>query len=228
MTDSPNNRDLPRVVLVGFNKCGTRSFTRLFESAGHKAIHRKIREPWRLRRNAAQMMRNNLAAGRKVFAGLEGYTLYTDLVYQTRRECFEGFRRFREILRDYPDTILLLNLRDREDWIRSRMRHGHGEFATRVMHQRKVDGLEALAQLWRRDWDAHLADVRQFMAAFPTQWVEFDLDTDPVTRLVQQLPGYGLEAADWDDVGRSRGMQRHPAVLQAKRLWSHMRWRASA
>lgn len=219
---------MPRVVLVGFNKCGTRSFTRLFEKAGHKSMHRKIREPWRLRHNAARLMRANLAAGRKVFSGLEEYTLYTDLVFQTRRDCFEGFRRFREILRDYPDTILVLNLRDREDWIRSRMRHGHGEFATRVMRQQQIDGLEALADLWRRDWDAHIADVRQFMADCPAQLVEFDLDTDPVTRLVQRFSDYGLRAEDWDDVGRSRGVQRHPALLQVKRLWSHVRWRASA
>lgn len=228
MSDFPPNRELPRVVLVGFNQCGTRSFTRLFVQAGHKAIHRKMREPWRLRHNAALMMRNDLAAGRKVFTGLEGYTLYTDLVYQTGRESFEGFRHFREILRDYPDTILVLNLRDREDWIRSRMRHGHGEFATRVMRQRGIDSLEALAEQWRRDWDAYVADVRRFMAARPEQLVEFNLDTDPVNRLVQRLSAYGLRAEDWDDVGRTRDVLRHPAVAQAKRIWAYIRWRASA
>ena len=224
MTDSRPGGVLPRVVLVGFNKCGTRSFTRLFSKAGHKAIHRKIREPWQWRRNAAHMMRQNLAAGRKVFAGLEGYTFYSDLLYQTHNDCFEGFRCFREILRDYPDTILVLNLRDREDWIRSRMRHGHGEFATRVMRQRGLDGLEALAAAWRRDWDEHVADVRRYMADRPEQLVEFNL----VNRLVQRVPAYGLRAEDWDDVGRSRGVERHPALAQAKRLWSYIRWRVSA
>lgn len=228
MTDSRPDRELPKVVLVGFNKCGTRSFTRLFERAGHKAVHHKIRKPWRLRHNVAHMMRNNLAAGRKVFAGLEAYTFYSDLVYQTRRESFEGFRHFREILRDYPGTILVLNTRDREDWIRSRMRHGHGEFATRVMHERGINSLEALAEAWRRDWDVHVADVRQHMADYPEQLVEFNLDTDPVHRLVHRLAAYGLRAEDWDDVGRSRDVERHPAVAQVKRLWSYIRWRASA
>lgn len=221
------SRELPKVVQVGFHKCGTRSLGLLFQRAGHPVVHGKIRARWRPSRNAALQMRRNLAAGRKVFAGLEGFTFYADLLYQTKRDSFEGFRRFREILRDYPGTILLLNLRDREDWIQSRMRHGHGEFAKRVMRQRGIASREALADHWRREWDDHISDVRQYMAAYPEQLVEFDLDTDPVQHLLQHLSAYGLRAEDWNDIGRTRGVRRHPALAQAKRVWSHIRWRVS-
>ena len=61
------------------------------------------------------MIQQNLRAGRKIFAGMEDYVLYAGLIHQTETESFEAIRHFREILRDYPDTILILNIRDRED-----------------------------------------------------------------------------------------------------------------
>jgi len=218
---------LPRVVQIGFHKCGTRSLERLFEGAGHRIVKYKLRRPFRRSRNAGLLMRENLRAGRKIFAGMEDHTFYADLIYQTESDSFEPIRHFREIMRDYPDTILLLNVRKREDWIRSRLQHGHGEFARRVMRQRGIASTEALADAWREEWDAHLAEVRAFMQDRPEQLVEFDLDTGSVQVLVERLADYGLRAEDWGDIGRTRGVRRHPLVAGLKRFWAHVRWRPS-
>ncbi len=204
--DTPENR-LPRVVQVGFNKCATRSLTRLFAGSGHRAAHHKFKHPLGLRksRNIAEMMRANIRAGRKVFAGFEDYTFYADLMLQTRHETWEAFKEFRRILADYPDTILLLNTRDRENWIRSRLRHGHGTFAEMAMQANGLSSLEELADFWRADWDRHLADVRSYMADRPEQLVEFDTDREPVSALIARLPQYRLKEEAWGDTGRSRG-----------------------
>ncbi|WP_288132796.1 sulfotransferase [Microbulbifer sp.] len=218
--------DLPRVIQIGFHKCGTRSLESLFRHAGHPVLKYKFRRPLRRSRNAAYLMRENLNAGRKIFAGLENYTLYADLIYQTESDSFEPIRHFREMMRDYPDSILLLNLRDREDWIRSRLKHGHGEFVQRVMRQRGIDSKDEIAEIWRGEWDTHLAEVRAFMADRPEQLVEFNIDTDPVTALVERFSDYGLDAEAWTDIGRTRGIRRHPLVAALKRRWAHMRWRS--
>jgi hypothetical protein len=216
---------LPRVVQIGYHKCGTRTFQRLFERAGHRVVQYKLRRPLRRSRIAAYIFRENLRAGRKVFAGMEDFTLYAGLSYETENDSFEPIRHFREILRDYPDTILLLNMRDREDWIRSRLRHGHGEFAARVMRQRGIEDPEVLAEAWRREWDTHIAEVREFMADRPEQLVEFNLDTGSVQALVERLSAYGLKMEHWGDVGRTRGLKQHPLVARFKRWWAHSRWR---
>jgi hypothetical protein len=225
--DSAPSSTLPRVVQIGFNKCGTRSLEQLFQGAGHRVVKYKLRRPFRRSRNAALVMRENLQAGRKIFAGMEDFTFYGDLIYQTKRDSFEPIRCFREILRDYPDTILLLNVRKREDWIRSRLRHGHGEFVRRVMRQRGVSSVDEIADSWRTEWDTHLGEVREFMADRPAQLVEFDLDTDSVEALVERLRDYRLRAEDWGDIGRTRGVRRHPVVASLKRFWAHVRWRPS-
>lgn len=218
---------LPRVVQIGFHKCGSRSLEQLFRGAGHRVVKYKLRQPFRRSRNAALLIRENLRAGRKVFAGFENFTFYADLIYQTESESFEPIRCFREIMRDYPDTILLLNVRKREDWIKSRLNHGHGEFARRVMRQRGVASTDILADAWRREWDTHLAEVREFMADRPEQLVEFDLDAGAVNDLVTRFRDYGLRVDDWGDIGRTRGVRRNPLLDRLKRLWAHIRWRPS-
>lgn len=199
----------------------------LFERAGHKVVQHKLRAPLRRNRNAAFLMRENLKAGRKVFSGMEDYVFYAGLIYQTETESFEAIRSFREVMRDYPDTILLLNKRNREDWVRSRLKHGHGEFAKRVMRQRGIESVEELAETWRQDWDTHIAEVREFMADRPEQLVEFDLDTGSVEALVERFSDYGLTADHWGDIGRTRGIKHHPLVAKAKKTWAHLRWRAN-
>lgn len=158
---------LPRVVQIGFNKCGTRSLQQLFE----------------------------------------------------------GIRHFRKILHDYPGTILILilNLRDREDWIRSRLKHGQGELVQRVMRQRGVATPEEVAEQWRQEWDKHVADVRGYMADFPDQMIEFNLDTDDVKSLIDRLSAYGLKASDWGDVGRTRGVRENALIKRLKVWWAHVR-----
>ena len=223
---------LPKVVAIGFNKCATRSLARLFAGSGHVALHQKLtpRSPFawisRDRRKLGGIMRANLEVGRPVFAGFDHAVFYGDLIDSNRRVSFDGNGLFREILRDYPTTILLLNWRDRDDWIRSRLQHGHGEFAAREQRVRGLGGQDELCAVWCAEWDAHLAAVRSFMVDRPGQLVEFNIDTDPIEALIARLPAYGLRPEHYGDIGRSRG-RRLPAWLQAaKRSWAHHRPRA--
>ncbi|MPQ95494.1 sulfotransferase [Thioclava sp. JE_KL1] len=220
---SAQPHSLPRVVAIGFNKCGTRSLAELFRAADHPTVHHKIREGRPVPRRIGRVMRENLAAGRKVFASAEDFTFYCDLIYSDGTVTWEGATAFREILRDYPDTILLLNFRDREGWIASRLKHGHGEFAKRELAARGLTDLEVLKDQWRAEWDAHLADVRAYMADKPDQYVEFDLDNDSADDLAARLPAYGLDAADLQDIGRTRGKKMHPLKRLAKKLNAHLR-----
>ncbi|MFU8821692.1 MAG: glycosyltransferase family 4 protein [Gammaproteobacteria bacterium] len=151
---------LPRVVQIGFHKCGTRSLEQLFRGADHRVVKFKVRRRFRRSRIAALLIRDNLQAGRKAFTGFEDFTFYADLIYQSDDDAFEPIRHFREIMRDYPDTILLLNVRRREDWIKSRLKHGHGEFLRRVMRQSGTDSVEEIVSAWRDEWETHLAEVR--------------------------------------------------------------------
>ena len=46
-----------------------------------------------------------------------------------------------------------------------------------------------------------------------------------VHALIERFPAYRLRAEDWEDIGRTRGVRRHPMIAGLKRLWAHVRWR---
>lgn len=217
-----NDETLPRVALIGFNKCATRSFANLFEAAGHGSVHHKIRRVFKTT-NIAKLIKENLDNQRKFFSGIEDYTFYGDMIYQSEQECFEAYLHFREILRDYPDSILLLNTRNREDWIRSRVNHGHGEFLARTMRAHGFKTRAECEDYWRGLWDGHLSDVRAHMADRPGQLIEFNIDTDDIAEFVKKLPQYHLDPDDWGDHGRSRNRNRSSVFYKLKKLWSHIR-----
>lgn len=219
------------MVAVGFNKCGTRSLAHLFARAGHPSVHQKLPAGLLSRfwttRKIGRLMRLNVEAGRAVLDGLEDYVFYGDLIDSSAKGSFDANCLFPRILADYPDTILLLNWRDREDWIRSRLQHGHGEFAARELRLRGLASLEELAEAWRRDWDQHLAAVRRFMLPRPEQLIEFHLDRDRIEDLVARLPAYGLKAEHFSDIGRSRGRRLPAALARFKCWWSRHRPRST-
>jgi len=223
MSDMDTHPALPRVVAVGFNKCGTRSLAQMFRAAGHRVIHHKIRDRWPIPRRIGAVMRDNLAAGRKVFDSVEDHTFYCDLMVNDGTATYEGASAFREILRDYPDTILLLNKRDREQWIASRLRHGHGEFARREMAARSLTSETALTAAWRTEWDSHLAAVRAFMADRPEHYIEFDIDEDTPEGLAARLPRYKLDPRDFADIGRTRGREMSGLLRRIKSFVAHAR-----
>jgi len=217
---------LPKVVLIGFNKCATRSFARLFEAAGHPTLHNKLRQPFRKSINVARLMMENETIGARIFDGVEGFTFYCDLVHVTAETYYEGGMAFRTIASDYPDALFILNLRDREDWIRSRLRHGHGEFAERTQRALHLNSRDSVADYWRRLWDQHLADVRRFAAEHPGRVVEFNVDTDNIADLCAALPAYHLDPQVWADEGRSRGITRNRASAALASWWSRVRPRS--
>ena len=218
---------LPRVVLIGFNKCATRSFARLFEAAGHKVLHNKLRRPLRASVNVARLMMENETAGLKILSGIEDFTFYCDLVHVTDDTYYEGGMAFREIFADYPDTIFVLNLRDREDWIASRLNHGHGEFAERTQRALNLNSREAVADHWRKLWDRHVADVRAFARENPGNVIEFNIDRDDIAAFCASLPAYRLDPAMWGDTGRSRGRKRNPVGKALASWWSRVRPRSN-
>lgn len=107
-----------RVFVVGFNKCGTTSMHRLFEAAGLRSLH------WRRGPEdepCALAMRANQQAGLPIIAGFEDYQAFSNLDYFCEHQHVEMSRHFRLLMEQEPDARFILNVRDVDRWIRSRM-----------------------------------------------------------------------------------------------------------
>lgn len=229
MTGAADSQPLhagPKVLLVGFNRCGTRALAQLFERSGHPAVHHKIKRPLRPSINVALMIRDNIRAGRPMLSGLTQYRFFADLMWQGDSDAFDAFREYPRFLTENPDAILLLNLREREGWIASRTRHGHGAFVQQSMRLYGVATIAECQDIWRKEWDDHIAGLRQFVRTNAARLVEFDIEQDPIEQLIAALPEISLDPAHWHNVGAKSARNRGPLRRWLGRQNAARRFRA--
>ena len=187
----------PRIFLIGFNKCGTTSFHDFFKANGIASVH------WRAN-TLAMALHRNLETGQRLLSGIDSWTAYTDMICipgtpwdrsnSDDAPLIEGCRYFRELHRDYPEALFVLNTRDPFAWIKSRLKHDKGRFAKAYLNALKVEGINSRRELkrrWLQDWYQHHSDVlRYFNAEEASRLLIFHLEETPVKRLTQFLAPY--------------------------------------
>lgn len=187
----------PRVFVIGFNKCGTTSLHSLFKRAGHRCAHFKFKKADGSNVNLAETIFANREAGRPLLSGLERARVFSDMELNGAKRRLEAYTLFREFDEQYPGSRFILNLRDKDRWLRSRLNQGNGGYAQKQMATKGAATQEELLAIWSREWDAHLADARAYFADKPGQLVEFNIETDDPQKLVDAFPEYGLSAENW-------------------------------
>jgi hypothetical protein len=185
----------PRIFLVGFNKCGTTSFHNFFKANGIASVH------YRFNTLAMTMHQNLLDGHRPLLDGMEYWTAYTDLICvpgtpwgrsnSDDQPMIEACTYFRELHRDYPDALFILNTRDPFAWIQSRLQHEEGRFANGYRAALAHEGIqteEQLCERWLQDWYTHHSGVlTYFQSHAPSQLLLFHLKYTPVAKLVEFL-----------------------------------------
>ena len=185
-----SNAEQPRIFLIGLNKCGTTSFHDYFTANGIASVH------WRANTLALALHRNR-AEGRPLLEGVDRWTAYTDIncipgspwgrSNSDHAPLIEGCRYFRELHRDYPESLFILNTRDPFDWLRSRLQHDQGQFAVAYRRALAGEGTRTNRQLkrrWLMDWYEHHAEVLSyFQDAAPQQLLVFHIQATPVKKL---------------------------------------------
>jgi hypothetical protein len=190
-------RELPYVFFIGFNRTATRSIHRLFVLQGIPSVH------WHKNRIVLRMLRN-ITRGRKILSGYDSqYLVFSDVILATEKILIEGNSFFRELYRDYPGSLFVLNTRPTQKWIKSRVRQKGGDFLRRQLLLLSTQDSEVAVKLWENQKNRHEEDVRSFFSNKPEQFLEIDIEAaDFVEKLSSKLP-YKLNAENWQVVGRS-------------------------
>lgn len=150
-----------KVFQIGFNKCGTSSIWQRLDALGFSATHLNTPDG----QNLALTMQANLTAGQPILLGLEDYDAFTDIEAQRDEIFLEGYKFYPHLLQQVTDPLFILNLRDRERWVASRLDHNDGAYAKALLRLSGLPSLEALADHWRHDWDDHIAKVQATIPA---------------------------------------------------------------
>lgn len=180
----------PKIFLIGFNKCGTTSFHNYFKANQISSIH------WRAN-TLALALKSNLKKKKRLLSEIDSWTAYTDMICipgspwgrsnSDNSSLIEGGKYFRELHRDYPTALFILNTRDPFHWVQSRLKHDQGKFAKAYLDALKSEGIQDKRELinyWLKQWyEHHLSAINYFLANAPKQFLLFHISESSVDEL---------------------------------------------
>ncbi len=189
---------LTRIFQIGYNKCGTRSLFRFLKKSGIPSVHFN-------KGMLALGIEKNIGAGRKPLHEIDQFTAYTDMQFVAKHRVIEAVHHFRTLYQYYPNSYFILNTRDRDDWINSRLNHGAGGYPERYRKGMKLKNIDAVVEHWKADWDRHHKDVEEFFADKPGQLLVFTVGKDDPQRIVEFLkPDFDTDAKHFGHEGDTK------------------------
>ncbi|RJE80900.1 hypothetical protein DWB67_04685 [Paracoccus sp. JM45] len=161
----------PKFFQIGFNKCGTTFIAKLFDLNGIPAVH------WAEGALADDIAYSRLAGRAPLQPWAENTVAFTDMesVRFLNMPIIEAFKEYAFLDASFPDAVFLLNTRNVDDWVASRYMHWGGSYARSYAANLGVP-LADLADIWTREWHAHIAGCRAHFAG-RSRFLEIDIDT---------------------------------------------------
>jgi len=180
----------PKVFFIGFNKTGTTSLHVLFQQSGYKSFHLKgATGP------LAKEMRDNLKQEKPILENNNIADAYSDMTY-AKTELIEGCRYFKELHEEYPDAYFILQIRDVDNWIRSRKKH-KANYLGRYMRFTNITNKNHMTEKWRKDFHKHYQQVTEYFSGNP-KFLVFDIEKDPIEKLIRHVSkDYTLHKRFW-------------------------------
>jgi hypothetical protein len=170
-----------KLFFIGFNKCGTRSLHRYFSDCGLDSYHGGVYA------DSHQAIFLNIVRGEPALKGFDGHEVYLDVAAIQSQ--------FRQLDRDYPGSRFVLNVRDINRWILSRLNHIDGRYVDymNLCHGVELSWVE-WADRWRREFETHERAVLEHFKDRPTDFLRFDIERDELAKLTAFVGAAGLEA----------------------------------
>lgn len=164
---------MSKIVLIGFNRCGTRSFHTMFRQNNIRSAHH-------LSGKLGATVMQNLKSGQPAFTRIDAYSAYSDFSYFSGSAFYDVNMKFRHIANENPDYFFILNTRNKDDWMNSRLKVVEGGAKLLKSGQSPEEYLEMTS----RRWDVHHRRVRKYFAQAPDlKFLEFNIDRAPMDAL---------------------------------------------
>ena len=169
----------PKIFIIGFNKTATRTIHYFFKNNKINSVH------WdnnRLVEHLESNIKNNLPllGPQKVF----NKKVSSDCTYQdaivfsdmTNPELNKNPKDYYKILdKQYVGSKFILNCRNVESWIKSRLNHGNFAEKQMIFHKCSLDELKII---WRNMYHEHINDVNLYFKNRKSDLLIFDIDID--------------------------------------------------
>lgn len=178
------SRKLPlkevRVFQIGFNKCGTTTISDFFNANGIASVHYDDGK-------VAQDIWNNYNSNQPLISQkYDKYKAFFDMqnIHHTP-PLFIAQTLFKEFDKQYPGSKFILNLRDKNAWLKSRSNHKtmYGISYLELAALRHNLSKEEVIENWSKEWDMHNAAVLEYFKDRPNDLLVFNIETDSADKL---------------------------------------------
>ena len=106
-----------KIFIIGFNKTGTRTLHNYFQKNSIPSIHY---DNGRL----ANEIKYNFENNKKLLNGYDKFTVFSDMENILGKDLnYAHIEYFTEMEKQYPSAKFILNIRDVNNWIKSRNKH---------------------------------------------------------------------------------------------------------
>jgi hypothetical protein len=133
------------------------------------------------------------------------YSVFSDMENISPGFAFEAYKLYRYFSIEYPDSIFILNTRNVDAWVRSRLKHGDGGYVRRWKRILDVATNDELISCWRQDWERHHESVERYFAGSPYRFLKFNIETDSAEMINSIAPEYRLDPAKYSLRGHRHG-----------------------
>jgi FkbM family methyltransferase len=183
------NTDRKRKIFqIGFNKTGTTSLHSFFESNGIKSVH------WDERR-LAQKIDANHNNKMSLISGYEEFDSFSDIEIVAQGDIrYVAQDLFKELHKEFPDAVFILNTRNVEHWIQSRLSHVNKINYPEVCMEHYKLTRDELINKWNDDYTNHINDVTAyFKKQYAPAFIHYKIDEDTPHKLADFLISKGFD-----------------------------------
>jgi len=176
-----------KIFQIGFNKCGTLSIHDFLVENGIRSVHY-------LKGELANKIFDNHKNGIDLLSGLDEFDAFSDMESLTSDKFqYVANDLFKELHQAYPNAIFILNTRNVESWIHSRLKHGGGTYLDRyrcILDKPKA----GIIDFWRSQYEAHVDNVKGYFMQHPdAHFIHLALDKCEPDELGLFLSGAGIK-----------------------------------
>jgi hypothetical protein len=144
---------MKKIFQIGFNRCGTRSLCSFFEQNDLKSIHFD-------KGNIAKTIYKNSRINKPLLSEYEDYDFISDMEFVSNEMIIPGYKYFIKLNEQY-DSVFILNIRNINDWINSRLKHSSGSYLIRYMNNLNKNKQEVI-EYWKEDWYNHINALKNY------------------------------------------------------------------
>ena len=184
-----------KIFIIGFNKTGTTSLHNFFQLNNIKSIHF---DNCRL----ARRIKKNFNENKQLLKDYPKYIVFSDME-DYKKLNYAHVEYFKELYYQYPDSKFILNIRNIDNWIKSRNNHLNGFYAKELCKLLQIDSKQ-LNDKWRFDYHNHINNVIIFFKNKKNKLLIFDIEKDNINNIINFLPEYYLNSKYYFHLNKSK------------------------